>query len=833
MPDTPDPLVIFFELQTPAAHTLADIEHVEGFKPEPLRSVLERIHNGDVFFALYSCPDERFPRLAKSILSEMDAAGQPPTVSVSTLDWDTENHEEFSDPDFERFRRDLAAADLPQPTYLYRTRSGARLVFVHDPLHPHEAEDVHRGLEKLYGDKGIVTDAVVHDWTRLNRCPNVTRDGAQLRAAVYTGPRLDLSGIPRIKAPRVAPDYTTLCLAMPNPEEAKALVWKQTAREPLTDWGKRAAKECESLVFDRDQTTGASLFNKSMPPKITGKRNATISHWLGYLVWRLARVDGATPAHVFGLVLPAVEQAVDPSDPGRGRCLVGETWKMIKRFWANDRSKAEGEILDRRDAVEKLLATMRDNWPTDPGLTAETLAKHAILRTGAGFLVLRSDGYYNPYLIRDRGELIVDLQQSGLPDLGIVSLTVENQRGSRPIRPEEILSRYVTRKHGEVITRYGKANTAYFDGEDVIRSGFGLRRDIEPKKYAEIEDYFFALLDNDEAKINRVYHGWFALMANFDFPMCALFLCAPPGSGKQLIARGIASITDTGVFANGEVFCDWQYRMNKTPFIVVNEAFPAKAKDPDVKIRQLIGGDDFDMKTKYNHPEGVCTNPRILFTANNPGMYQQLFAGCKTEDDRRAVSRRVLFMPLGNGGAQWLDKHGHRKVTDSWIKEHKLAQHFLWLHQKHGQIVENSTRLLMEGPIDPDFVSSVQANPRLTALAETLWRMIEGDTNKGDIRHTERGWPATKASLVKRAAKDGDFSRRDELGSEAWIGRALRQFRSGAERLSIDNVHDLYEIDIVKLIAFAEANDLPCPKMKAMAAKKEEVACGLSTHSGS
>jgi hypothetical protein len=822
-----DPLVLVIpRKETAGLSSLSSEKRVELFPYVPIRTALETAQDTDAHHGLSFLPGQtEGPRLNKSAEADLIAQGQPVLLGVIGLDWDTPGHRRLEPSEGVSLITKIKEKKLPDPSAWWETEHGVRLLyFLTTPLPPHEAEGLILSMLDLFERSGISLDKTCKDWTRQFRLPKVVRNGKMLNATVHYGPDLDPCSIQRTK---VVKPLCVRTLNLPQPSEVvrDLVIVPKGKGSALTEW----AKDAKKTLGERMDGALKALFETN-PPGIPEPRNDTLMRWMGCAAAVLSHLDGTTPEHLYGLFLGAAHNAVKPSDAERGRDLTAELWKITCYCWAREQAKREAEQEERGTARDRLIRNMHLHSLTQATVNESNLDQHMLLLTDSGAFVLRMDGSYGDKPVKRRDEIVVEMRN--LEQAGVLSLSAEGKSGPKMLKPDAILARFGTRKSGEVITKAGKPGTAYFDGENIVRSGFGLRTDLDPKKWNECADWLWALADENEAKHNPLCHGWIARSLNFDGgPICALSIVAPPGVGKQLFTRGLAGTINTGVFANGEIFCDWQYRMDKTPFIVVNEAFPAKAREPDVKIRQLIGGDDVDMKTKYNHPEGICTNPRIVFTANNPGLYQQLLAGCKNEDDRRAVSRRVLHFQFGDGGAKWLNKHGNRKTTNAWIQDHKLAQHFLWLYHEYGQEIGDG-RFLMEGPSEPDFVSSVQANSRLTALCETLWRMAETGNN---LKFTERGWLATKASLVKSAASagGGEYPRRDELGSEAWIGRALRQLRSSDERLSIDNVHDLYEIDIVKLIAFAEANDLPCPKMKAMAAKKEEVACGLSTHSGS
>lgn len=738
--------------------------------PLPLDEALARSWETDAHLACYQTPEPSWPRLNKEVLQHL-----PPdtvTVSVTCLDWDTPGHKVLSAADRAHFEQALEAApSLLTPSYHYLTKHGARLIYVHGPVDPFDAEALHRGLVELWAREGLVLDAQVWEWNRIHRLPKVVRDGHPTKHVVRgDGSPLSHHQVPRV-AQRRALSAPTLRLPQPDITEAEALLWrpKQTGNGvKLTAWGLEAKRRLKG------RADGAldELFDP-YPPPVPDPRNATLMTWIGVAASLLhSCAPGTTPEHLYALFAPPAQQSLRAND----RDLLAETWKMILYCWAKEDARHAAEEQAYKDLAHFLLD--QDQIPFG---TEEELLKHVVVKPARGtYYVLQADGYYTGPV--GRIDLLPCLRDSGLaPDL--VSLTRTTSHGTRDMTPEEVMSTYGTLLHGGLHKTPGPPGRGWVvpgPSSALMVGSYRRNPDLSPFWDEEVDHWLRLLAGDRHEDLCR----WIGLALAFERgPICALSISGPAGTGKKLLVKGLAEAIDPPGTCQAEAFGSWQYGLEDSPFVIVNEGWPRTSEPLDVTFRKLVTGDTFTVRTKFAADRTVEICPRVIITANKPAVVARLFGKENETHDHEAVALRLFHFEADERAARFFQTQDP-DYCEGWISGRsaekstfKVARHFLALYRKHKDD-EGGTRLLMENMTEPRLIrrmTTVEGLP--SQVAEALAELFSrGALRKG----LNSGWPYV---TVGQVVDHLEMEKQLKAPSRVWVGRLLAPYRpEGADK---------------------------------------------------
>lgn len=772
---------------------------VPTLQPIPFSEALARRWPTDAHVLLYSFADEaEWPRVNKTSLAALLAAGARVSVSITALDWDMPGHGDLTPEAYETFQSDLAASNLPVPTYMYPTTHGARIFYVHQPLDPLDAEAVHRGLVSRFLAQGIILDHKVWEWNRPHRLPFVQRDGIPTPdVEVIEGLALDASVVVRV-APKnhVAIDAAHLAIPMPGRIDAEGLIWNG---EQPTAWTKDAKKRARGRM---DGAIEAML--QRLPPAVPkGERNSTFMKWIGSATAVFENMDVFTPAHMLGLFYPTVEAN---QVPGESRNLLAETWKMILYCFARSKAVAKANAVESANFSDSLVQTIRQ-WPSAPPADPDWVKERLVLSHDGTYYVLEAPGYYSSIPVKP-SRLPGVLRTSGLvgPDRLLPSIL--------GLDPQTINDRF-TRDIREVVMQAGVAGS-YLD-DDARRlylRTFARRSDLQPEHHAGVDGWLRAWFGDHYDRIEP----WLANALAFEEgPICALSIDAPPGSGKNLLVQGLADTIDTGEKAGKEVFGNWQYDMLRTPWIHVDES-PPDVRNFDSKFREMVTGGSHNVNRKNLAPVRVVYMPRLILTANGGVMMDALFKRKgMTPDERRAIQTRVLHVNLSGrtAGADFIRKNGGRPWVRDWVKSaytktpnFALAKHLLWLYQSYldsGRIDQSEDRLLVSG--STAFDVSAHLNDHSILIGQTLVALLTRGrlTRKGEHFYV-------KASDIMDQLELSPSSAARDMNLKT-VGMALNSFCDPRKTVS-DGAFKARRLRLGRLKAFCDSVDLEFPALE-------------------
>jgi hypothetical protein len=219
--------------------------------------------------------------------------------------------------------------------------------------------------------------------------------------------------------------------------------------------------------------------------------------------------------------------------------------------------------------------------------------------------------------------------------------------------------------------------------------------EIKPAYHKEIDEWLQLLGGTNASKLL----DWIACVTRLDYQCCALYLSDEPGSGKSLLAHGLARLwgdkTPTPI---STMLGDFNEAIITCPLLFADEHLEPKFRGQSVTsyLRSLIGTTSRNLTRKYVTPTTLKGAVRVIIAANNQTV---LHLGDEdlTRDDLSAISQRFLHIACSQAPRDYLESIGGRSVTNKWIVEGKIAAHALWL-KDNRQIVEGK-RFLVEGSI--------------------------------------------------------------------------------------------------------------------------------------
>lgn len=256
-----------------------------------------------------------------------------------------------------------------------------------------------------------------------------------------------------------------------------------------------------------------------------------------------------------------------------------------------------------------------------------------------------------------------------------ISLSKTDQKGEVKERPLDEL----VKEHGTYFMRVEKT----FSGvETALRNGVlhkplpPHRPVLEPRRSAFVD----AWLDRLGQEQSEELKEWLAALTAFDRPAPALYLSTPTGSGKSLLAEGIARLwTTKGLpgFDGGR-----RFNPDRCPLIHIDGRLPARWRRDGEALIALHG-----WAKKKAHSisefEEVIGFPRILLTKKNPDMFADQNMGDDQSDDR-LLSRAVSVVHNTSlEASDFLDSKSPREIREL-VSGDEIACHMLWLRDQIG-----------------------------------------------------------------------------------------------------------------------------------------------------
>jgi hypothetical protein len=319
------------------------------------------------------------------------------------------------------------------------------------------------------------------------------------------------------------------------------------------------------------------------------------------------------------------------------------------------------------------------------GMKVSEWKKHWIIQKNKSFYVFFNGTYLPPYTD-------TDVVQAARRDLSpAISAGVDLYKTN--IRGEVVLKTAadLVEDYGSVATRIEVDMTAqdsrFDDTTRTFIEASSPTRDILPEYDKEVDEWL-KWLGGDSFE---VLSDWIAVVTRLEDSCAALYLDGVPGSGKTLLAEGLAQIWSDRPTMIEEAMGNFNESLVRCPLVLADEALPKdyKGYTRTAELRQFIQARVRPLSRKFLPHAFLRGAIRLIITANNKNLL--LTNEALSTNDIQAIVDRIIYIECPRNAVRYLQGVN----TRSFVKHKRIAKHALWLAENR-QITEGK-RFLVSG----------------------------------------------------------------------------------------------------------------------------------------
>jgi hypothetical protein len=421
----------------------------------------------------------------------------------------------------------------------------------------------------------------------------------------------------------------------------------------------------------------ASVLNgEPWAPK--SQRDSTLWAITGEIVREFPSADMETIAAEF---VPSVQRIVldDPTTHISLRVVLDKLLRRQAEAIEEEQAKERDSIRDRQARIRAAFRGNRENPYTEEELDAFASAANVdrysfgrrwIVQVASSFYFFIGGSYVGPYpkepataaartLLAPACSAGVELDTrtllGGLSPKNIDTLVLEYGSVARHIIADMLAS----------VTYFDPAADAMIEATCPVRP-------IVPTFHPAI-DQWLGILGGSESEALRT---WIAYVLDLDLPCAALYMEGAPGSGKSLLAKGLARLWREGPPTMLEqVFGNWNDSLAKCPLVFADEVMPANfaGKAKTGELRAFIQEESRPLRRRYTSDGVLRGCARVIIAANNRGM----LAGEDnlTSHDVEAIAGRILHIEAPKAATEYLESVD----TSGWVSGDMIAEHAAWI----------------------------------------------------------------------------------------------------------------------------------------------------------
>jgi len=748
-----------------------------------LDEALTREWGTDAHFVTYVADDgegnEMYARINKgAFVQQLEQAGGNVEVRALVFDHDlprTEDGEkrEWSADSLDSFLGELEEVvgnSYLEPTAWYTTLHGSRFVYeLTEPVTPLEAEAMMLGAMAEFRKAGIELDDACKDWTRLFRLPNVDREeyGRYTSKLLKGGPLLNPENVPRgvVEQAELSGEVDQYAGEMPSPDEVVEIL------NPMGDNGRRGKSELlkrAKIMLQGRESEGIVFEHKPIVRGDTNWNNQVLRN-VSSVVGMMSEEACTSPEGIYALLHGAIEQLQDAEMRGANQTdWFAVSWDLICRMWAKEDAKLAARRLEhekkqmhadvqREEMIEKLREARPDDVPTDTQEAVEWFARRMIGSNGSQHYVMRPDQSYNVNPCSD-ALLIAMIRDLDMEDIIPVTEVVGKSLKNRSAR--DLLADHAM----PIVDIEASVRTdiAFIDGQPGYRKLHVPVHSLNPKLtpvYDQRIAEWLEALGGDKAEL---LVEWLAHALDVKRAICALNLYGAPGTGKGMLAQGLAECFESMRPNDHKALGQWNNGLLENPVVNCDEGVPTitsgESLSLDQAFRSLVTGGNVTIRKMRTDPFSAQIFPRILFTSNDRDIIRSIVGNRDlTDEDTQAIELRLLSIEVSDRAQRLLTSKGNYDYTRGWVTGEKgsqltLANHLYFLYQNREKSQSSSGRLLVEGEVSTQLVKDMRLTTRgAENVLIALVKLIQGAAGGAGQNklHFDEGTVFVTAASVK------------------------------------------------------------------------------------
>lgn len=288
---------------------------------------------------------------------------------------------------------------------------------------------------------------------------------------------------------------------------------------------------------------------------------------------------------------------------------------------------------------------------------------------GSAYYLKKNGDWLGPY----QGDAVDPAITRHLADVEGVQVFRAKEDGSRYRRPRQEILEECGDTIREHVFSMGGTKTTWEEKTGTLTEACATLRPLRPE-YSPIVDDFLRTLSPPRY---RQILTWMAVATNTAEPLAALTLIGKRGSGKSLLANGMARLwSETGPCPAKEAFADWNADILRCPLVFADEYLPGDRKVMTGRLREFVQARTHAIRRKYLPGATARGCARLVIAANSIEILA--FDEHLSREDLLAVAERFFIVRVDDEAIrQWHAKNpGAAAEMD---QGEAIARHALWL----------------------------------------------------------------------------------------------------------------------------------------------------------